>query len=48
MEGQARQVDSVRRKKKPNREGETQLREEANQLRVEAARLRNIADQLLN
>ena len=48
MEEQARQVDNIRRKKRPSQEEEVQLRDEANKLRTEAVRLRAIADQLIN
>ena len=48
MEERARQVDSIRRKKRTSKEEEVQLRDEANKLRTEAAGLRAIADQLIN
>ena len=48
MEERARQVDSIRRKKRTSQEEEVQLRDKANKLRTEAVRLRAIADQLIN
>ena len=48
MEERARQVDSIRRKKRTSQEEEVQLRDKANKLRTEAAGLRAIADQLIN
>ena len=46
MEARARQVDGVRRKKRPSKE--EVLRDEASKLRTKAARLHAIADQLIN
>ena len=48
MEERARQVVSIRRKKRTSKDEEEQLRDEASKLRTEVARLRTIADQLIN
>ena len=47
VEERARQVDGVRRKKRPSKK-EVQLRDEASKLRTEAARLLATAHQLIN
>lgn len=48
VEERARQVNELRRKKRPSKEEDLLLRNEASKLWTEAARLRAIADQLTN